>query len=101
MSRQLNQELYLPTCACASDSNTSTPAPSPMTKPSRPVSHGRDAFSGSWLRDDSALRHKSARQGLGLGMDSIALRRQAPSGQHSIKDQHYYNNLMNPIPRPA
>ncbi len=44
------------TCACASDSNTSTPAPSPMTKPSRPVSQGRDAFSGSLLRDDSALR---------------------------------------------
>ena len=50
-----NHEKDPPTCACASDSNTSTPAPSPMTKPSRPVSHGRDAFSGSWLRDDSAL----------------------------------------------
>src|SRR3546814_11150889 len=34
---------------------TRIPAPSPMTKPSRPSSHGRDAFSGSSLRVDSAF----------------------------------------------
>ena len=32
-----------------------TPAPSPMTKPSRFLSHGRDAVSGSEFRDESAL----------------------------------------------
>src|SRR3546814_11945679 len=34
---------------------TRIPAPSPMTKPSRPSSHGRDAFSGSSLRVDRAF----------------------------------------------
>ena len=34
----------------------SSPAPSPMTKPSRPLSHGRLAASGSPLRFDSALQ---------------------------------------------
>lgn len=47
----------VPTRACSRDSMTSTPAPSPMTKPSLPLSHGRDAFSGSSDRDDSALHH--------------------------------------------
>ena len=42
--------------ACAKDSMTRTPAPSPMTKPSRPLSHGRDAPVGSSLREESA-RH--------------------------------------------
>ena len=31
------------------------PAPSPMTKPSRSLSQGREAFSGSSLRVDSAF----------------------------------------------
>ena len=31
------------------------PAPSPMTKPSRSLSHGREAFSGSSLRVDNAF----------------------------------------------
>ena len=35
---------------------TSTPAPSPMTKPSLPLSHGRDAPAMSSLFDDSALQ---------------------------------------------
>ncbi len=34
---------------------TRTPAPSPMTKPSLPLSQGREAFSGSFDREDSAL----------------------------------------------
>ncbi len=36
--------------ACSSSSTTTTPAPSPMTKPSRPVSKGREAADGSSLR---------------------------------------------------
>ena len=35
-------------------SRTSTPAPSPSTNPSRPLSNGRDARSGSSLRVDIA-----------------------------------------------
>ncbi len=31
------------------------PAPSPITNPSRPASNGRDAFSGSSFRTDSAF----------------------------------------------
>ena len=37
-----------------SDSSTTIPAPSPSTKPSRPLSNGREARSGSSLRSDSA-----------------------------------------------
>src|SRR6188768_3866555 len=40
--------------AWSARSRTSAPAPSPSTKPSRPLSHGRDAFSGSSLRVDMA-----------------------------------------------
>src|SRR6266403_1426208 len=42
-------------CACSSDSSTRTPPPSPHTKPSRPASNGREAFSGSSLRVDIAF----------------------------------------------
>ena len=42
--------------ACSSSSRTTTPAPSPITKPSRPVSHGREAISGvSLYLPDNAL----------------------------------------------
>src|SRR5438270_133518 len=41
--------------ACSSDSSTTMPAPSPHTKPSRPASKGREAFSGSSLRVDIAF----------------------------------------------
>src|SRR5438067_1369012 len=41
--------------ACSSDSSTRTPPPSPHTKPSRPTSNGREAFSGSSLRVDIAF----------------------------------------------
>ncbi len=40
--------------ACSADSSTTMPAPSPSTNPSRPLSNGRDARSGSSLRVDSA-----------------------------------------------
>ena len=40
--------------ACSSDSSTTIPAPSPSTKPSRPLSNGREARSGSSLRSDRA-----------------------------------------------
>ena len=48
-------------CACSSDSITSTPAPSPMTKPSRPLSQGRDAPVMLALLLDSALRARGCR----------------------------------------
>ena len=40
--------------ACSWDSSTTTPAPSPSTNPSRPLSQGRLAPSGSSLRVESA-----------------------------------------------
>src|SRR3954469_6072262 len=40
--------------AWSARSSTSAPAPSPSTKPSRRLSHGREAFSGSSLRVDMA-----------------------------------------------
>ncbi len=40
--------------AWSARSSTMTPAPSPSTKPSRPLSHGREARSGSSLRVDIA-----------------------------------------------
>src|SRR5450759_1192208 len=40
--------------ACSSDSRTTTPAPSPIMKPSRPLSNGREAPSGSSLRVERA-----------------------------------------------
>ena len=45
-----------PRCKAVSKSSSTTiPAPSPITKPSRSLSNGRDAFSGSSLRVDSAF----------------------------------------------
>src|SRR5207302_404624 len=41
--------------AWSRDSSTTMPAPSPHTKPSRPASKGREAFSGSSLRVDIAF----------------------------------------------
>ena len=41
--------------ACSADSRTTAAAPSPSTKPSRPLSHGREAAPGSSLRLDSAI----------------------------------------------
>ena len=41
--------------AASRSSRTRAAAPSPMTKPSRPASKGREAFSGSSLRVDRAF----------------------------------------------
>src|SRR5690349_4044281 len=41
--------------AASSSSSTTMPAPSPITKPSRSLSNGRLAFSGSLLRVESAF----------------------------------------------
>ena len=57
--------------ACSYSSSTTAPAPSAITKPSRSLSQGRLARSGSSLRVDSALRLAEAaeaeRRGRHLG----------------------------------
>ena len=57
--------------ACASDSRTRIPAPSPNTKPSRPLSYGRDARSGSSLRLESAIIAAKAAMGTGCRQASV------------------------------
>src|SRR4051812_17792248 len=51
--------------AWSARSRTSAPAPSPMTNPSRPLSQGREAFSGSSLRVDIA--RMDAKPAIGSG----------------------------------
>ena len=57
--------------ACSSSSSTKTPPPSPMTRPSRPRSNGRHAFSGASLRLrqrlEQALADQAQRVDLALG----------------------------------
>ena len=57
--------------ACSSDSSTRTAAPSPSTKPSRPLSHGREAAAGSSLRLDSAIMLPKAAIGSGWMAASV------------------------------
>ena len=57
--------------ACSSDSSTRTAAPSPSTKPSRPLSHGREAAAGSSLRLDSAIMLPKAAIGSGCTAASV------------------------------
>ena len=57
--------------ACSSDSSTSTAAPSPRTKPSRPLSQGREARCGSSLRLDSACIWPKAAIGSGWMAASV------------------------------
>src|SRR6266850_3987305 len=56
--------------ACSSDSSTTMPAPSPHTKPSRPASNGREAFSGSSLRVDMAFIEQKPAMVMGTMMAS-------------------------------
>ena len=82
-------------CACSSDSMTRTPAPSPMTKPSRPLSHGRDARAMRSLFDDSALHshqrlccnsHISASQPR-RARHALAVRRQRGLQDRGLQDR--------------
>src|SRR3954469_4759488 len=57
--------------AWSARSSTTAPAPSPSTKPSRPLSQGRDAFSGSSLRVDMARIEAKPASGSGLMTASV------------------------------
>src|SRR5688500_9447589 len=57
--------------ACSTASTTRMPAASPNTKPSRPASNGREAFSGSSFRFERAPMLASAAKATGRIADSV------------------------------
>ena len=75
--------------ACSRLSSTRTPAPSPITNPSRPLSHGRDALVGSSLRLDMALTEQKPPMPLGKTAASLA-----PASMRSASPLRMWSTLF-------
>ncbi len=97
--------------ACSADSSTTTAAPSPSTNPSRPLSHGRDAASGSSLRRESAIIWPKAAIGSGCTAASVPPHtttsarpsriRSIPMAIASLPDAHAETGVCTPALAPS